>query len=75
MVIEEKCASFLCYLLFCVVTMCSNFQATFPLISRREFEIHQISAQKSDMTKLLDQHESGFEKKLGDDVVNHVRHL
>ncbi len=64
--------------LFCVVTTFSNFQATFPLISPKVFGIFTPNF-KIKVRKIWQnfwyQNHRGFEKKLGDDVADHVRHF
>ncbi len=64
--------------LFCVVTTFSNFQATFLLISSKVFGIFTPNF-KIKVRKIWQnfwyQNHRGVEKKLGDDVVDHVRHF
>ncbi len=60
-----------------VVTKFSNCQTTFPLIFPRVFGIFTPNFSTKvtkNMTKLLVP-KSGLEKKIGGDVVDHVRHL
>ncbi len=63
--------------LFSVVTMFANFQATFPLISPKVFGIltpnFTTKVRKYDLT--FDTKITVGLKKMGDDVMDHVRHF
>ncbi len=64
--------------LFSVVTTFSNFQATFPLISPKVCGIFTSNFTTKVRKILLNfwyQNQGGFEKKWGDDVMDHVRHF
>ncbi len=64
--------------IFSVVTMFSNFQATFLLISPKVFGIctsNFTTKVRKIWQNFWYQNQSRFEIYLGDDVVDHVRHF